>query len=240
MKNTALKISLIALFAGFIASPAFAIDQVKLTNGQVVQGTVLNDVPNRYVDIRLVNGDTKRFEHTEVASVDRDVPSRQDRDALGNQSTGFVSVLAGGAYGLNSSVNHNVLFDYGIKAGVISGDIGGSKVGFALSYDRFSQSYISGITGTLNDLNLQMLLMRVGNSGFYFGPNIGLAISTISYDNFPALNGSTSKFEAGAGFGYEFFLSDGFSIGPDVRYEHIFTDTANNIMKFTLAGNFHF
>jgi hypothetical protein len=236
MKTTALQITLLALFTGLIANPAFAIDQVKLTNGQVVQGTVLNDVPNRYVDIRLVGGDTKRFEHTEVASVDRDVPSRLDRDALGNQSVGFVSVLAGGAYGLESSANNSVLFDYGIKVGVISGDFGGSKVGFALSYDRFSQTF-GDVTASLNDLNLQMLLMRVGNSGFYFGPNIGLAIATASLGAYSA---SASKFEAGAGFGYEFFASDSFSIGPDVRYEHIFTDSASNAIRFALAGNFHF
>jgi hypothetical protein len=243
MKNAALKISLIALFAGFIASPAFAIDQVKLTNGQVIEGTVLNDVTNLYVDVRLVGGETKRIPHNEVASVDRDVPSRKDRDLMGNQSTGFISLTAGGFYRTENILNNHVLFDYGIKAGVISGQIGESKLGFALSYDRASTSEGSA-TAAINDLNLQMLFMRVNNSGFYFGPNVGLAIITASNS---VASDSTSKLEAGLGLGYEFFLSDGFSIGPDVRYEHLFigdnggsTSTAYNVLKFALAGNFHF
>ena len=93
MKTTLL--TLLAVLAGFVASPAFAIDQVTLTNGQVVEGTVLNDVMNQFVDIRLVNGDTKRFPHNQVSSVDRDVPSRKDRDQYGNQSLAFGAVKFG-------------------------------------------------------------------------------------------------------------------------------------------------
>ena len=224
------------LFAGFLSSQAFAIDQITLNNGQVVEGTVLSDVPNLYVDIRLVGGDTKRFQKSEVASVDRDVPSRKDKDALGNQSSGFISLLAGGAYHLDTTINNSVYFDYGIKAGILAGQLGESKFGFTLSYDRFSQT-TAGITAASNDLNLQLLLMRLNNGGLYFGPNLGLNIATLSYGSASL---SDSRFEIGAGFGYEFFMTDGFSIGPDVRYEHVFSSFANNVLKFALAGNFHF
>jgi hypothetical protein len=238
MKNALLSIAL--LFAGFLTTPAFAIDQVTLNNGQVVEGTVLNDIPNRYVDIRLINGDTKRFQKTEVASVDRDVPSRKDRDQFGNQSRGFVSVNLGGFYGLNNgSSNNNVLFDYGAKFGVITGQLGESKLAFTLGYDRASTS-VGSTTTAYNDLNLQMLLMRIGNSGFYFGPNIGLSIISFSTDILgTSFSSSTTNFEAGAGAGYEVYFSDGFSIGPDVRYEYVFGNKISEL-KFTLAGAIHF
>lgn len=236
-------ISLFILAVTFLASPAFAIDQVKLNNGQTVEGTVLNDIPNRYVDIRLINGDTKRFEKSEVASVERDVPSRKDRDQFGNQSLGFVALNAGGYYNLDNPANNNVLFDYGVKAGFVTGASGDTKIGFALSYDRNSRSFNAfgvGATTVYNDLNLQMLFMRLANSGFYFGPNVGLAIFSTSYDS-GAPGYSNSNFEVGASAGYEAYLTDSFSIGPDVRYEHVFGDspTKLNALKFTLQGTIH-
>ena len=240
MKNAIIRISLIALFAGFLATPAFAIDQVTTNSGQVYQGTVLNDVTNLYVDIRLVGGETKRIQHSDVKSVDRDVPSNTDMNMMGNQSHAFVSLLLGGFDRLDSAPagsSNSVLFDYGVKAGVISNDMGSMKLGFALSFDRVSQT-VDIYTSSVNDINVQMLFMRVGTTGFYFGPNIGLAINTLSDGT---TSTSDSRFEAGAGFGYEFFMTDGFSIGPDVRYEHVFVPSiAYNTLKFDLAFNLHF
>lgn len=225
----------------FTSLSAFAIDQVTLTNGQVVQGKVLNDVPNRYVDLELLNGNTKRFERSEVSSVDRDVPNRsKDREMYGNQSSGFASVLLGGYSNLASSTSNSnkVLFDYGVKIGMTTSQMeSGARLGFALSFDRVSQSAL-GLTAAYNDLNVQMLWMRISNSGLYLGPNVGLAITSLS-DSFG--NGiSQSDFEAGFGIGYEAFLSDNFSIGPDVRYEHIFSSGSANVIKYTLAGTLHF
>jgi hypothetical protein len=237
MKTTLL--SLCAFVLCLVSLPAFAIDQVKLTNGQVVEGTVLNDMTNLYVDIRLVNGDTRRIPHSEVASVDRDVPSRKDRDVLGNQSLGFVSLNLGGFYNLDTPPNNKVLFDYGVKAGAVTGQIGDSKLAFAVSYDRASSDDF-GFSSAYNDINLEMLFMRIGNSGFYIGPNVGLAIRTVSEDGVDGASTSFTDFEAGGSVGYEVFLSDGFSIGPDVRYEHIFGDSKLNCLKFTLAGTIHF
>jgi hypothetical protein len=241
--------SFFALAFIMAASPAFAIDQVTLTNGQVVQGTVLNDVPNLYVDIRLINGDTKRFQHSEVSSVDRDVPSRKDNEQFGNQSTAFVSVNLGGYYSLASVPDHNVLFDYGIKVGVITGQLGDSKIAFDLNFDRTSQSVDlgGGVTETAayNDLNLEMLFMRMGNSGFYIGPNIGMAILTDSADDGAGNSVSVSKtyLEVGVGLGYDAYLSDTFSIGPNFRYEHVFSGSAGNdgnVIKFAVSGSYHF
>ena len=250
--KTILKISLFAVLAGFFASPAFAIDQVRLTNGQVVEGTVLNDMTNMYVDIRLVNGDTKRIPHSEVASVDRDVPSRKDQDIAGNTSRGFVSVNLGGYYVTDSTPDNKVLFDYGIKAGVVTGQIGDTKVGFAISWDRVSQSeaFLTDSTATAydNNISLQMLFMRVANSGFYFGPSVGLdiiggSIDIGSADQVPGETFSVDSrtyFEAGAQIGYDVYLGDTFSVGPEVRYQHLFGDAKENLIKFTLDGAFHF
>jgi hypothetical protein len=251
MMKQFLKVSVLAVLAGFFALPAFAIDQVRLTNGQVVEGTVLNDMTNMYVDIRLVNGDTKRIPHAEVASVDRDVPSRKDRDITGNTSLGFVSVNLGGFYVTDNVPDNKVLFDYGIKAGVVTGQMGDTKIGFALSWDRVSQSYDYGegtsATSSVNDISLQMLFMRIANTGFYFGPSIGLDIAKGSYSSADPSSGisynaseSDTYFAAGAQAGYDVYLTDTFSVGPEVRYEHIFGTAKTNLIKFTLDGSFHF
>ncbi|MBC7398251.1 MAG: hypothetical protein H7333_12485 [Bdellovibrionales bacterium] len=253
--NQSLKhLGLILLATLTFATPSFAIDQITLTNGQVVQGKVRTEVPNRHVDFELTNGNTKRFERSEIASVERDVPNRdKDREMFGNQSSGFLSLLAGGAYQFNNSTvtqnsSNNVIFDYGIKVGLNTSQLGDfARLGFALSFDRVSRSYSASVffpVGSYNvaysDLNLQLLFMRVFNSGFYFGPNIGLAFASSSYDITSAYNASSSDFEAGLGLGYEVFLSDSFAIGPDVRYEHIFSTGGANYLKFALAGTFHF
>ncbi len=245
MNKLASRLAIVVAALLTLASTALAIDQVTLTNGQVVQGKVLNDVPNRHVDIELINGNTKRFERSEVASVDRDVPNRvKDREMFGNDSSAFFSLLAGGAYQFNGGANNNVLFNYGAKIGLNTSQMGDfARLGFALAYDRTTQSqdnFLPGLnlTTTYNDLNFQVLFMRVGNSGLYFGPNIGLAIFSTS----TTIGGSSSSsnFEAGAGIGYEAFLTDTFSVGPDVRYEHVFGTPSADYIKFALAGTFHF
>lgn len=239
MKNLP-SLILITLFS-FTSLSAFAIDQLTLTNGQIVQGKVLNDVPNRYVDIELLNGNTKRFERSEVTSVDRDVPNRsKDREMYGNQSNGFASVLLGGYDNLASNYNNpnKVLFDYGVKLGMTTSQMdSGGRLGFALSFDRVSQSSGS-LTAAYNDLNVQMLMMRIANGGLYLGPNVGLAITSLSDSSGNSI--TQTDFEAGFGIGYEAYLSDSFSIGPDVRYEHIFSTFPANVIKFALAGSLHF
>ena len=104
-------------------------------------------------------------------------------------------------------------------------------------------TYLGVLPGSVtdNDLNLQFLLMRVATTGFYIGPNVGVAIFTGSIDNSSLSVDSTTRFEAGAQTGYEVFLSDGFSVGPDVRWEHIFgSQTLQNQLKFTLQLAAHF
>ena len=235
-----LVLSLLALTALFTNAPAFAIDQVILNNGQTVEGTVLNDIPNRYVDIRLVNGDTKRFEKTQVSSVERDVPSRKDRQAYGYTSLGFFAVNLGGAYNMSGS-NNNVAFDYGVKIGGIANQDGDTKLGFSLSYDRNSNTS-NGFSYAYNDINAQMQWMRIGGSGFYFGPNVGLEILTRGDGSIGTtfIPGNTSNyFEAGAQLGYEAFVTDTFAVGPDVRYDYLFSPKMS-LIRFTLQGTFHF
>jgi hypothetical protein len=247
MMKLFLNVSVLAVLAGFFALPALAIDQVRLTNGQVVEGTVLNDMTNLYVDIRLVNGDTKRIPHSEVASVDRDVPSRKDRDVLGNQSLGFFGVNLGGFYNTDNPPGSSVLFDYGVRVGFITGQVGDTKFGFGLSFDRASSSQSiedETIHTHYNDINLQMLFMRIANSGFYFGPNVGLSIVS-GTDDIGGVSDAAdlitqTRLEAGAEMGYEAYLSDSFAIGPDVRYDHIFGSDYINVLKFTMGGTLHF
>jgi hypothetical protein len=224
---------------------AFAIDQVLLTNGRLVEGTVLNDVPNRHVDIRLSNGRTERFQKSEVARVERDVPSSNDRSMLGNESKGWASLLLGGHVNPSMNAGAGMMMDFmfGAKVGINAASLDFARLAFALSYDYTSSSAAAGfvtLSQDFHDLNVQALLTRIGGSGFYAGPNIGLAMFTgaagFGGAGFSNMN---SYFEFGFGAGYEIFVSQGFAIGPDLRYEEI-TTIQRSALKFGLQGSFQF
>ena len=242
----------IALFCvHFLTPSAFAIDVVRLNNGQVVTGTVVDEHANTYIDILLENGEHRLIPRTEVTHVEKNVPSKEEREAFGSQSVGFISINLGASYDLSEFYNKSVLFDYGFKVGMVAGQLSYSKMVVALSYDRSSRSLDYGIDGgneasSSNDLNFQFLFTRLGDSGFYFGPNVGLFIRSITLGSDPSQ--SQTAFEAGVGFGWDTYLSNSFSVGPDFRYEHAFTTNSNaifqnespNTMKATVSGSFHF
>lgn len=167
----------------------------------------------------------------------------------------FVGGNLGGALETEGPGN-KLLLNYGVKVGVLAGNLGETQIGVSLSYDRASQKLsipttsntglgasvnsTESATAIYNDLNLAFLFSRVANSGFYGGPNIGLAVLAASYDNAFSPGQSFTNFELGAEMGYEYFLSDRFSMGPDLRYEHVFqSNHGENLIKATFAGNFY-
>ncbi len=248
------------LSLGLVES-AFAIDQLTLINGQIVEGTVLNDVPGRHLDIRLINGQTKRYRHSDISSVDRDVPSDSDQAVVGNDNTAWFSVLLGGYLNLTAMNNaaslatnsgSDLLFNFGVKFGFIASRFDFANLGFALSYDYVFDSNNNNnqfffVSRSYHDLNVQALLTRMGQTGFYFGPTLGFAIFPqqnqlgISPMN---QNQATSLFQAGAVAGCEFFASKSLSIGPDVRFQHLFSNTplisAANVVKIAVQLNLYF
>jgi hypothetical protein len=218
-----------------MSNSAFAIDQVKLTSGEIVEGKVLSDVPNRHVDIQLINGSKKRFEYTQVASVERDVPSNKDTDTYGSDRRVFFGVNAGG-YKLLSSGGGDVQFNYGARFGVNVAQMGDfSKFAFALAFNRTAKSDSLGNSASVSQLMAQFLFRKVANSGFYFGPELGLAFISLDIAGFGG--GSTSKFDFGAVAGYDYFFSPSFSMGPEVHITHF---EENTILKFLLSATFHF
>lgn len=241
--------SLFVLLAALMTSiPSFAIDQVTLKNGDVVEGRVLKDTPNRHVDIELVNGTKKRFERNEIANVERDVPSTRDREMVGNESRMYVGALLGLGVLSNSGFNNKTGLDYGVRFGVTgdpAGDFG--RFGAGLSLDRLTFED-TGVDFTFTNILAQFLLHRILMSGFYAGPELGLGILSLS-----TANNSPSFFSYGLLLGYDYFVSPTFSIGPEVHYVHnsdaSFTGTggvpsisipASNVLKVQLGGTFHF
>jgi hypothetical protein len=229
-----------------MVSPAFAIDQVILNDGRVIEGTVLNDVPNRHVDIRLGSGRTERFPKSEVARVERDVPSERDRSLLGNESKGWFSLLLGGHIDptQNMTTTGTMMdFMFGAKIGINGASLDFGRLAFALSYDYVSRaqggSFVA-VNQDFHDLNVQALLTRLGGSGFYLGPNVGLAMfsGSVGFGG-SGVNNFNSYFEFGAGVGYEIFVSPRFAIGPDLRFEHVST-IQRNALKFAVQGSFQF
>ncbi len=248
MKLHKLRIALL-LTVLFFNSSAFAIDQVILKNGAIIEGKVLADVPNRHVDIQLVNGNKKRFQQTEVASVERDVPSNVDKSMSGSTSEFYFGPQLGLNFGLNTGGTSD--FSWGARFGANATQLSDfAKLAFGLSFMHL-QSTVSNVTGSDNQIMVQILFRKVGNTGFYFGPELGLDFASISVTGSSASITGTA-FTFGADLGYDYYVSSGFSFGPDVRYEHIGSTTltastggslvtsGSDNLKALLTGTFHF
>jgi len=240
------RIALITSLALF-SIHAFAIDQVILKNGDVIQGKILADVPNRHVDIKLINGGTKRFSQAEVSSVERDVPSSQDRRMSGNQSEIYLGAQLGALINLGTITPgmNSTVFSWGARAGINVAQLGDfAKLALGLSFNH-AETTLSGSTLSNNQIVGQILFRKVANTGFYFGPQAGIDLSSFTI-------ASGSSFSYGLDAGYDYYFNDSFSVGPDVRYEHvgsgtlsyngvpISTYTEANQLRIALTGTFHF
>ena len=185
----------------------------------------------------MENGSKKRYQQTDVASVERDVPSNIDSRMSGSTSEVFFGVNLGGYTNL-ALTSSPIKFNWGGRFGVNAAQLGDfSKLAFALSYNNTTNSATSGTnsaSATVSELGAQMIFRKVGNTGFYFGPEIGLAILSLTVNSNSA---STSEFEYGVVTGYDYYLSNGFSMGPQVQLTHF---TGNTPLKFSLDGTFHF
>ena len=247
------KILLALLSVITLSSTALAMDEITLNNGQKVQGTVLNDVPNMYVDIELPNGNKQRYKHEDVRSVDRDVPSNTKESAhYGNESVAFFGVMGGfsiysesdNTTALGTTSASTTQFDYGARAGfnvTQMGDFG--KLALAVHFDRFSvNSQVNPDYSTAYNFILgQVLVRKVGNTGLYFGPEAGLAIVSQSTTLPLVATTSANAFAIGGVVGYEQFLGDSFSVGPEVHFDHVagptFTDPNTTLSYTTSAIN---
>jgi hypothetical protein len=225
----------LALFLTCTAS-SFAIDQIVLVSGEVIEGKVLADVPNRHVDIQLVNGQKRRYARSQVTSVERDVPSDQDGSMMGSDRRFFFGPVLGGITNLNSSES-SIEFFYGLKIGFNASHLGGTQFAPTLSYRRL-QASSGSTTLSLNYLNAEFLFRRIGNSGFYFGPQLGLTIFGVANSTTGV---SLSYFGFGATTGYDYQFSDGFSLGPTLVFDYTDVNgTSFTNLSFGLAAMFHF
>ncbi len=137
---------------------------------------------------------------------------------------GFVSIFAGGFSAL-SGTDNNPLFSYGLRAGMNLDQTGFSKFALDLTFNRESESVnISGLQSwqATNELLFQGLFREAWKTGFYFGPELGIAIMNVT-QNIPndQLSGSSVVFEFGGLAGYEFFVGKSFSFGPEVQLVHV-------------------
>jgi hypothetical protein len=216
------KIKFLFLSLLFISPAAFAIDQVTLKSGEVVQGKILSEEANLHVDIETTNGSKRRFPYSEVASIDRDVPSNHDLDSLGNDSRVYFGFVAGGSFQVFSPNvgNNDVLFNYGARFGVIGNKWGDfARPAFGLIYTRNSIS-TNGFSFSTNEILGQLIFRKVSNSGFYFGPELGLAFRTAP-DVDSGNSDTFDSFEAGLVGGYDYYFNSSFSFGPELHLDRI-------------------
>jgi hypothetical protein len=225
--------------AFFTPSPtAYAIDQVILKNGDVIEGKILSDVPNRHVDIQLINGNKKRYSQTDVASLERDVPSNADRRMSGNESEFYLAPQLGANFSLETGGTTD--FIWGARAGVNATQLGDfSKLAIGLTF-LHSQSSTTISTTTLtaatNQVLVQMLFRKVGNTGFFFGPELGLSFLSLTATG-STVSVTGSAFTFGLDVGYDYYVSDGFSFGPDVHWTNVTATTLTASTGGTLAIN---
>ena len=248
--------SFVTLF--ILSSNAFAIDQVILKSGAVVEGKILSEEPNLHVDIELVNGIRKRYEQSEISRVERDVPSNSDSHMNGNTSEAYIGGQLGMLMGLDPVVvpgTTNSFFTWGARAGVNIAQMSDfAKLALGLSYTYTSLTAVSGlITSTKieNQLLAQLLFRKVADTGFYFGGEFGLDF--LSFTPSGSITSLTSTpLVFGANIGYDYFFSSGFSMGPEVRYDYVAAPTyslngsptalsqpASNNLKILLTATIH-
>ncbi len=233
-------------------SNAFAIDQVILKSGAIIEGKILSEVPNRHVDIQLVNGTKKRIQQTQVSSVERDVPSDVDQKMTGNESGFYFGPQLGLRITMDSasSGSTTTFFTWGARAGFNTAQLGDfAKFAVGLSF-LHAEENISTVTASENQVFAQFLFRKVGNTGFYFGPELGLDLLRIS-TTASTTTASGTAFGFGVDLGYDYYLNDGFSIGTDFRFNHINSATitsstggsistdSSNFLKIMLTGTFH-
>jgi hypothetical protein len=257
MKTLTQKFAILTLSLFVFGSSAFAVDQVVLTNGSILEGKVLNDVPNRYVDIELLNGTKQRVQRTEVANVERDVPSTKDDSMMGVESRMYLGVLGGLSVAKDASstaisTTSFSQFDYGARFGVNAMQLGNfGKLAFGLSFDRFAEgtdpNIITTTTNTFMTIAAQILFRKVANSGFYFGAEAGLGI--ISQNSLLTnTTASYNVFTGGGLLGYDFYVTPTFSFGPEIHYDNFGAANSNgfavtdstNIFKFLLNLTLNF
>ena len=129
-----------------LSSNAFAIDQIVLNNGNIVEGKVLAEVPNRHVDIQLVNGTKKRYKMSDVSSVDRDVPSNVDSKMAGNESGFYFGPQLGLRMTMDSATagTTTTFFTWGARAGFNTAQLGDfAKFAVGLSFLHADQTVLT-------------------------------------------------------------------------------------------------
>ncbi len=256
MKTTRRILPLILLLAISqlpLAPHAFAIDQVTTTSGELIEGTILSNVPHQHVDIELVNGTKRRIPADQVSNVERDVPSNNDRKMVGADSLGYFGLLAG--FSVNTTTSQAISFTAGARAGFNFAQLDFAKLAFGLeyTYNKDTSSYYnpaSFTSGSMtsNEILLQLLFRKVGNSGFYFGGEAGLAIDSENITNtvFGSVTTSGTGFEFGGLIGFDFFLSQGFSVGVEAKEDYQLSTSSGYIhpalamTRVLVSGTFHF
>ena len=243
--NTRSLMILFSVYSALFSSAALAVDQVTLSSGEVLEGKVLADVPHQHVDIQLLNGTKKRIPRNQVTDVQRDVPSNHDTYMRGTESRGYLGALIGGTYNFDANPK-NVRFDIGARTGINAAQLGDSKLAFGLEFNYTSLPSTPSVSVNSFDIMLQMLIRKISNGGFYVGPELGLAFNSVSFSTTPALNETLTTFAVGAVAGYDFYLGDAFSVGPELKLDHHFKASGTNTalpattaMRFLISGTFH-
>ncbi len=213
---------ILLVFTALYSFSAFAIDQITLKSGEIVQGKVLNEVPNLHVDIEMTNGTKKRFSANDVANVERDVPSNKDTQMLGNDSRIYLGVLAGAAFWSANGSSTKTQFAYGARFGVNATPLGDfATLAVGLDFDRYSVTSdpvfgtASTYTYAYNNLMAEILFRRIAGGGFYIGPELGITIQNRTIGN---LSLSGTSIAVGGVAGYDYYSSSSFSFGPEAQF----------------------
>jgi hypothetical protein len=223
------KITLLMAFVTLFSNLAFAVDHVTLTDGKVLDGQVLTEVPDQYVDFQLTNGEKYRIPHERISKIDRDgavstqatqaTPTPSSPSASLSSNDGFIYIGALGGVSMNTTLSKSIAPSFGARVGINLISLGVAKIaiGAEYLYTSDSSSYYGGGSLVTNEILGQILVRRLAGTGLYVGGEGGGSSSTQNYS--AALVGlpSVSSGEVGGVIGYEFALSSSFDLGIELK-----------------------
>ena len=173
--------------------------------------------------------------------------SAYNSNAPENESTYFAGIFGGASYAEANlqGASGDTKINYGARFGMNSFKLPSfGTIAFAVQADRFTPAFATGTTAYVHTFMAQILARRLGDSGYYLGVEGGLGMSHFST---PAGSTTFNDFVLGGLAGYDYYLTQNWSIAPEFRFDHYMQShsgnailTASSVYRYLANISYHF